>query len=137
MGVVLHGLSMCGHEQAHTLAESVGSKWLHQLREEGASAPLDQLVPVMVGMAGLVGVEPVRGVAWVSASGPAEHMEMVLVLAYLLVDTLEKVSYISFCVKIAARFHCKMQSEVFDTDSGLWFSLVGMRRKGSMDWLTG
>ncbi len=47
----------------------------------------------MVGVAGLVGVEPVRGMAWDSASGPAEHMEMVLALAYLLVDTLEQVRW--------------------------------------------
>lgn len=31
VGVVLHGLSGCGHVGAHSLAESVGGKWLQEL----------------------------------------------------------------------------------------------------------
>ena len=39
VGVVLHGLSMLGHSQARSLAESVGAKWLQELREGAVAAP--------------------------------------------------------------------------------------------------
>lgn len=45
----------------------------------------------MLGLAGLVGVEPVRGVAWESRFGTAQHVEMTSTLAYLVVDKMEKV----------------------------------------------
>lgn len=103
VGVVLHGLSMYGHRQAGSFAESVGAKWLQQLRE-GVSAQPAQVVPLLIGMLGLVGVELVRGVACKSASGPVEHTEMVLALAYLLVDTCEQVSGAHAAVVVSSVF---------------------------------
>ena len=103
LGLVLHGLSACGHAQASSLAENVGAKWLQevqcladpdQVRSLGAwrgrvygEACLHlQVVAMMAGLAGLVGVEPARGVAWEAACCLSQHSDMILTMAYLLVD---------------------------------------------------
>ena len=45
----------------------------------------------MMGLAGLVGVEPVRGVVPVGVTSTARHCEMMLPLTCLVADSMEKV----------------------------------------------
>ena len=50
LGLLLHYLSACGHGDAHSLAESVGAKWL----QECASRDTDQVRERERGGEGLV-----------------------------------------------------------------------------------
>ena len=45
----------------------------------------------MMGLAGLLGVEPLRGVAWESRCSVSQHMDMMVTLAYLVTDRMDKV----------------------------------------------
>lgn len=90
LGLLLHHLSACGHREAHALAESVGAKWLQELE---TPEDTDQVVAVMIGLVGLVGVDLVRGVAsWEALCSTSQHSDMMLTLAYLVVDKIEKLS---------------------------------------------
>ena len=114
--MVLHGLSMCGHGQARSLAESIGARWLQQLRDHASASPAEVL-SVMLGVAGLVGMDPLKGVAWDSASGPTEHMEMVVALAYLLVNILGQVTLAMLCISAANLLCCCLADSAYRGES--------------------
>lgn len=56
----------------------------------GMSPP--QVTAVMLGLTGLVGVGPVRGVVCRGVASTGEHSEMMLALTCLVTDTADKVS---------------------------------------------
>ena len=91
-GIALHGLSSYGHRRVHTLAENVAAKWLQELRDkdEGELSG-GEVEPVIAGLAGLVGVDPVMCGRWESMCAVASHKEMMRTLGYLVVDSMEKV----------------------------------------------
>ena len=58
----------------------------------------------MMGLAGLVGVGPVRGVVREGVACAAPHSEMILALSYLIAETMDKVCVcVCVCVCVIVR----------------------------------